>query len=153
MVGPTLCGPAGHLVLNTLQLPFSLSRPRCYPDFRPQGQPRWARRTRGPGQRSLLRRNGITPAAPTCRFATIILWNTAYLERAMGALRQQGRQVGEGLLKHVAPVHWNHITSPPITPGGKTNASRRVVFGHSGPRPSLSVLCSPVRQTAPCSKS
>jgi TnpA family transposase len=39
----------------------------------------------------------------------IILWNTVYLERAIGALRQQGRQVDEGLLKHVAPVHWNHI--------------------------------------------
>jgi Tn3 transposase DDE domain len=41
--------------------------------------------------------------------ASIILWNTVYLERAIGALRQQGRQVDEGLLKHVAPVHWNHI--------------------------------------------
>lgn len=39
----------------------------------------------------------------------IILWNTVYLERAIGALRQQGRQVDESLLKHVAPVHWNHI--------------------------------------------
>lgn len=35
----------------------------------------------------------------------IILWNTVYLERAIGALRQQGRQVDEGLLKHVASVH------------------------------------------------
>jgi hypothetical protein len=41
--------------------------------------------------------------------AAIILWNTVYLERAIGALRQQGRQVDEGLLKHLAPVHWNHI--------------------------------------------
>jgi len=41
--------------------------------------------------------------------AAIILWNTVYLERAIGALRQQGRQVDEGLLKHVAPVHCNHI--------------------------------------------
>ena len=41
--------------------------------------------------------------------AAIILWNTVYLERAIGALRQQGRQIDEGLLKHVAPVHWNHI--------------------------------------------
>jgi TnpA family transposase len=39
----------------------------------------------------------------------IILWNTVYLERAIGALGQQGRQVDESLLKHVAPVHWNHI--------------------------------------------
>jgi TnpA family transposase len=41
--------------------------------------------------------------------ATIILWNTVYLELAIGALRQQGRQIDDGLLKHVAPVHWNHI--------------------------------------------
>ena len=39
----------------------------------------------------------------------IILRNTVYWERAIEALRQQGRQVDEGLLKHVAPVHWNHI--------------------------------------------
>jgi hypothetical protein len=32
-----------------------------------------------------------------------------HLERAIGALRQQGRQVGEGLLKHVVPVHLNLI--------------------------------------------
>jgi TnpA family transposase len=41
--------------------------------------------------------------------SAIILWNTVYLERAIGALRQRGRQLDEGLLKHVAPVHWNHI--------------------------------------------
>ena len=41
--------------------------------------------------------------------AAIILWNTVYLDRAIGALRQQGHQVDDGLLKHVAPVHWNHI--------------------------------------------
>jgi Tn3 transposase DDE domain len=38
-----------------------------------------------------------------------LVWNTVYLERAIEALRQQGRQVDESLLKHVAPVHWNHI--------------------------------------------
>jgi hypothetical protein len=41
--------------------------------------------------------------------AAIILWNTVYLERAIGALREQGRQIDDGLLKHVAPIHWNHI--------------------------------------------
>ena len=34
--------------------------------------------------------------------AAIILWNTVYLERAIGALRQHGRQIDEGLLKHLA---------------------------------------------------
>jgi TnpA family transposase len=41
--------------------------------------------------------------------AAIILWNTAYLERSAAALRAQGRNIDEALLKHAAPVHWNHI--------------------------------------------
>ncbi len=41
--------------------------------------------------------------------AAIVLWNTVYLERAVNALRLQGRAIDQGLLKHVAPIHWNHI--------------------------------------------
>ncbi len=41
--------------------------------------------------------------------AAIILWNTVYLERAVGALREQGQDIDQALLKHVAPVHWGHI--------------------------------------------
>lgn len=41
--------------------------------------------------------------------AAIVLWNTVYLERAVDALRHQGRAVDEALLTHVAPIHWNHI--------------------------------------------
>jgi len=41
--------------------------------------------------------------------AAIILWNTVYLERAVRFLKEQGRPLDEALLKHVAPVHWNHI--------------------------------------------
>lgn len=41
--------------------------------------------------------------------AAIILWNTIYLEHAVGALREQGRDIDQALLKHVAPVHWSHI--------------------------------------------
>jgi TnpA family transposase len=41
--------------------------------------------------------------------AAIILWNTVYLERAVAALRQHGQVIDEGLLPHVAPIHWNHI--------------------------------------------
>jgi len=50
------------------------------------------------------RASGLNPVV-----AATILWNTVYLEHAIGALRQQGRQADDGLLKHVAPVHWNHI--------------------------------------------
>ena len=41
--------------------------------------------------------------------AAIILWNTVYLERAVNAMRAQGIKFDERLLKHVAPIHWNHI--------------------------------------------
>jgi Tn3 transposase DDE domain len=41
--------------------------------------------------------------------AAIILWNTVYLERAVQGLRDHDLPVDEDLLKHVAPVHWNHI--------------------------------------------
>jgi len=41
--------------------------------------------------------------------ASIILWNTFYLERAVNAMRAKGYQFDESLFKHVAPIHWNHI--------------------------------------------
>jgi TnpA family transposase len=41
--------------------------------------------------------------------AAIILWNTRYLEAAYRELRRQGRTVNEGLLRHVAPLGWEHI--------------------------------------------
>jgi len=41
--------------------------------------------------------------------AAIILWNTVYLARAVGALREQGQDIDHALLKHIAPVHWGHI--------------------------------------------
>ncbi len=61
--------------------------------------------------------------------AAIILWNTVYLERAIGALRRLGRQVDEGLLKHVAPVHWNHINLKAIIPGWRYERRHRSVSG------------------------
>ena len=39
----------------------------------------------------------------------IILWNTVYLEHAVTAMRAQGHIIEEELLKHIAPIHWNHI--------------------------------------------
>ena len=41
--------------------------------------------------------------------AAIILWNTVYLERVVNAMCAQGYLIDEALLKHVAPIHWNHI--------------------------------------------
>jgi hypothetical protein len=39
----------------------------------------------------------------------IILWNTIYLARAVGYMREQGIRLPDGLLSHVAPVKWDHI--------------------------------------------
>lgn len=41
--------------------------------------------------------------------AAIILWNTKYLDVAYPELRRQGRPINEDLLRHVAPLGWEHI--------------------------------------------
>jgi TnpA family transposase len=58
--------------------------------------------------------------------AAIILWNTVYLDRAVDSLRGHGRAIDEGLLKHVAPVHWNHIS---LTGDYTWRQNRRVAKG------------------------
>jgi len=42
--------------------------------------------------------------------AAIILWNTKYLEVAYTELRRQGGTINDDLLRHVAPLGWEHIT-------------------------------------------
>ena len=42
--------------------------------------------------------------------AAIILWNTRYLQGAVDALRRRGTKVPLGLLQHVAPLGWEHIS-------------------------------------------
>ena len=41
--------------------------------------------------------------------AAIVLWNTAYLERSTGALREHGQDVNDKLLPHLSPLGWEHI--------------------------------------------
>jgi len=41
--------------------------------------------------------------------AAILLWNTVYLERAVGALRDAGKDVDSTLLPHLSPLGWEHI--------------------------------------------
>jgi len=41
--------------------------------------------------------------------AAIVLWNTVYLERAVRALRDSGKDVDENLLPHLSPLGWEHI--------------------------------------------
>ena len=65
------------------------------------------------------------------------------------ALRQQGRQVDDGSLKHVAPVDWNHIN---LTGDYSWRQNKRVEKGEFRPlRLPLqpSELYFPFRQTSP----
>ncbi len=39
----------------------------------------------------------------------IVLWNTVYLERAVQALRDSGKNVDDALLPHLSPLGWEHI--------------------------------------------
>jgi len=41
--------------------------------------------------------------------AAIILWNTVYLEKAIEALREHGREVDDKLLRNLSPLGWEHI--------------------------------------------
>jgi Tn3 transposase DDE domain-containing protein len=58
--------------------------------------------------------------------AAIILWNTVYLSRAITALRDVGDEAPDALLRHLAPLAWQHVNltgdylwnSPPLQPDG-----------------------------------
>ena len=41
--------------------------------------------------------------------SVIVLWNTTYLERAVQALRDSGKDVNDRLLPHLSPLGWEHI--------------------------------------------
>ena len=41
--------------------------------------------------------------------AAIVLWNTVYLQRAVPALREQGRPVDDDLFQYLSPLGWEHI--------------------------------------------
>ena len=41
--------------------------------------------------------------------AAILPWNTVYLERAVQALRDTGKDVDDTLLPHLSPLGWEHI--------------------------------------------
>ena len=41
--------------------------------------------------------------------AAIILWNTAYIERAIRHMRARGEKIPDELLPYLAPLGWQHI--------------------------------------------
>ena len=87
--------------------------------------------------------------------ASIALWNTAYLERAILALRQQ-QVVDDALLKHLSPLGWEHINLRETTFGTPTKESPQVVFDHFDiaeyKRPSLSVRKFPFLEFSPSTR-
>ena len=58
--------------------------------------------------------------------ASIILWSTAYLDRAVGTLQNQGRPLEDARFQHISPVHWNHIN---LTGDYSWRQSKRVEKG------------------------
>lgn len=41
--------------------------------------------------------------------ASIVLWNTVYLERAVAAIRRNGQTISDEMLTHLSPLKWEHI--------------------------------------------
>jgi len=41
--------------------------------------------------------------------SAMVLWNTVYLERAVQALRDSGKDVDDKLLQHLSPLGWEHV--------------------------------------------
>ena len=63
--------------------------------------------------------------------ATIVLWNTAYLERTVQALRASAKHVDDScLLPHLSPLGWEHIT---LTGDYIWRQSRQVAHGKFRP--------------------
>ena len=62
--------------------------------------------------------------------AAIILWNTIYLERAIGLIQQKGRTISDELLVHLSPLGWEHIN---LIGDYVWHANRRIAKGHFRP--------------------
>jgi hypothetical protein len=66
--------------------------------------------------------------------AAIAMWNTAYLGRALDALRGRGENVPDALLAHVAPLDGSTSTSPAITFGMQMPQSAQMASDHCEPK-------------------
>lgn len=74
--------------------------------------------------------------------AAIVLWNTAYIERAVKALRERGQAISDDLLAHLSPLGWEHVnlTGDYVwKPGGGARRrplrQLRLPIGVDGPSP------------------
>ena len=65
--------------------------------------------------------------------AAIVLWNTAYLERVVQALRDTGN-ADDSLLPHLSPLGWEHIN---LTGDYSWQQNKQVEQGNFRPLPPL----------------
>jgi len=61
----------------------------------------------GPGLINVKTRYGASGLNLVC---AILLWNTVYLERAVQAIRDSGKDVDGTLLPHLSPLGWEQIS-------------------------------------------
>ena len=59
-----------------------------------------------PARSTLLSKSEFGTAVVT---AAIVLWNTVYTERAIGAQREAGKSIDDELLQYLSPLGWEHI--------------------------------------------
>jgi Tn3 transposase DDE domain len=60
--------------------------------------------------RSALRKPGVPRLGLNLLVAAIILWNSRYLAAAFESLRRDGQPLRPDIMKHVAPLGWEHIS-------------------------------------------
>ena len=51
--------------------------------------------------------------------SAIVLWNTAYLSRAVESLRAEGHELPDDLIRHISPQIWEHINLTGIYDWGR----------------------------------
>jgi Tn3 transposase DDE domain/Phage integrase family len=51
--------------------------------------------------------------------SAIVLWNTAYLSRAVESLREEGHELPDDLIRHISPQIWEHINLTGIYDWGR----------------------------------
>jgi len=51
--------------------------------------------------------------------SAIVLWNTAYLLRAVESLRAEGHELPDDLIRHISPQIWEHINLTGIYDWGR----------------------------------
>ena len=57
-----------------------------------------------PGDAMAYRASGLNLVV-----SAIVLWNTAYLSRAVESLRAEGHSLPDNVIRHVSPQIWEHI--------------------------------------------